>query len=178
MSSDSKKADKFLINVVPTFQSSDSTLDFNSQFKLVPENFIQKYRLKCVMTGGSSGAGSGLLAATGAGSGSVGSISSPVAPSLLRGGDSMTSVTSAVNGDVTGGGNNLMSIYSLVYSILTGPTAAAAATNATLISPNNTSTASTSPSLSSASTGTLQRELRDARAEIERLKSLKVKMNE
>lgn len=152
MSSDSKKSDKFLINVVPTFIEEDESLDFNGQYNLVPENFIQKYRLRCVTSG------TGLLAATSSnspnvnGSGSVGSISSPVAPSLLNqkgvvGADSMTSVTSDKSFNKP---------------------------NANVqVSPSMSATTSTT---TTSVTTSVQNELKEARAEIERLKAaIKVK---
>jgi hypothetical protein len=127
MLTESKKMDKFLINLVPTFQPIDSALDFNAQFALVPDSFIQRYRLRCVFPNSSTG----LLAA----SASIGAISSPVAPSLKTAAVKNTSMESM----------NQASSSSSINS-----------------SPSTTNTLSISA---------LQRELKDARAELELLKS-------
>lgn len=97
--SESKKIEKFLISVVPTFESASES-DFNSQFNNCPDEFIKKYRLKCIFP---DGVGSVNI-------NNPGPISSPVAPSLnshndliIPGGvsisesDSMTSLNSSVN---------------------------------------------------------------------------------
>ena len=127
MLTESKKMDKFLINLVPTFQPIDSALDFNAQFALVPDSFIQRYRLRCVFPNSSTG----LLAA----SASIGAISSLVAPSLKTAAVKNTSMESM----------NQASSSSSINS-----------------SPSTTNTLSISA---------LQRELKDARAELELLKS-------
>lgn len=148
MLSESKKSDKFLINAVPTFHSLDSPEDFNTQFNACPEDFIQKYRLRCVIPGSS---GSGLLAATAGGNaggstGSVVNISSPVAPSLR-------------NTFAAGAGDSMASINS---EKSVGVAAAVQKSPA----------ASSSVSASTASVATLQRELKEARAEIDRLRGV------
>lgn len=133
MLTESKKMDKFLINVVPTFQPIHSDLDFNYQFALIPEENIQRYRLRCVFPNTSTG----LLAA----SASIGAISSPVAPSLhtlpvmKTSMDSMTSISSSSTEPENKKNNN-------------SPIASPAT-----------------------SVATLQRELREARIQIEQLKS-------
>lgn len=141
MLSESKKSDKFLINAVPTFHPADSPEDFNSQFNACPEDFIQKYRLKCVIPGSN---GSGLLAVTGGGgsTGSVVNISSPVAPSLR-------------NTFIAGAGDSMASINSdkSVAAVQKSP-------------------AASSVTSSNASVATLQKELKEARAEIDRLRAV------
>lgn len=135
MLSESNKSDKFLINVVPTFHPADSPADFNSQFSMCPEEFIQKNRIKRVIPGGN---GSGLLAATAGGNGSTGSvvnISSPVAPSLR-------------NTFIVGAGDSMASI-------------------------NSEKSPAASVSSSTASVATLQRELKEARSEIDRLRAVR-----
>ena len=140
MLSESKKSDKFLINVAPTFYPADSPADFNSQFNTCPEEFIQKNRLKCVIPGSN---GSGLLAATVGGNGSTGSIvniSSPVAPSLR-------------NTFIAGAGDSMASINS--EKSATVPKSPAASVSSSI-----------------ASVSTLQKELKEARAEIDRLRAV------
>ena len=146
MLSESKKSDKFLINVVPTFHSLDSTEDFNNQFNACPEIFVQKYRLKCVIPGNS---GSGLLAATiggnvGGSTGSIVNISSPVAPSLR-------------NTFISGAGDSMASINS---EKSVGTSASAAVQK------------SPAASSSVSSVATLQKELKEARSVIERLRAV------
>lgn len=148
MLSESKKADKFLINVAPTIQPLDSAMDFNAQFSLVPEHLIQKYRLKCVVP--SSGAG--LLAATPGGNGSNASISSPVAPAIqttlaVGAGDSMSSMNSSDNSPIP------------------------------QVKRRESVQAAASPSISTSSAISLQKELNEARAEIARLKSNVIQFN-
>lgn len=149
MLSESKKSDKFLINAVPSLHSIDSAEDFNSQFNASPEEFIQKYRLKCVIPGSS---GSGLLAATSGGiggggsTGSVVNISSPVAPSLRS-----TFIAGA--GDSMGSINSEKSVGVTASSIQKSPTTTTTTTN---------------------SVATLQKELKEARSEIDRLKAVKM----
>jgi len=150
MLSESKKSDKFLINVAPTIQPLDSAIDFNAQFSLVPEHLLQKYRLKCVVPSG-GGSGTGLLAATTGGNGSNASISSPVAPAIqttlaVGAGDSMSSMNSAENSPIP-----------------------------QVKRRESVQNAAASPSVTSTSSAiSLQRELNEARAEIARLKSSKV----
>ena len=143
MLSESKKSDKFLINVVPTLHATDSTQDFNSQFSACPEEYIQKYRLKCVIPGGS---GNGLLAATAGGvNGSTGSISSPVAPSLQ-------------STFIAGAADSMASVNSEKSAVQRSP-----------------SVQSSSVTGGSSSVVTLQRELKEAQAEIVRLRAVSIK---
>lgn len=150
MLSESKKSDKFLINAIPTLRPLDSPEDFNTQFNACPEDFIQKYRLRCVIPGSS---GSGLLAATAGGNaggstGSVVNISSPVAPSLR-------------NTFIAGAGDSMASINSeksVGVSAVVQKSPAA------------------SSSVSTASVATLQKELKEARSEIDRLRLVHCKI--
>lgn len=159
MSSDSKKTDKFLINVVPTFEpAEDSALEFNTQFSTAPEEFVQKYRLRC-MSSGSSG-GSNLLSASGGGTGSVGAISSPVAPNIpVNGADSMSSITSSIS-IITDEKQQQTQTTSSKENLAASP-------------PSALSVSSLAPA--PASVQTLQKELKDSRAEIDRLKLLLVR---
>ena len=150
MSSDSKKTDKFLINVAPTFEPEDSSVEFNTQFSQVPEEFVQKYRLRCLSDSNSSG--NNLLSASGGGNGSVGNISSPVAPNIaINAGDSMASITSSIDEKPSmGSRENINSNVNNVHA---------------------------SPSISTATSSSLQRELKEARSEIDRLKLLLVRLS-
>lgn len=137
-----------MINVAPVVDDSDSTLDFNAQFNLVPESQLQKYRLKCVLP-----SNSGLLAATANGS-REGSISSPVAPAIqttlaVGAGDSASSMNSSENSPLS----QVKRRESMLSST---------------VSPSSASTSS--------SVVSLQRELNEARAEIARLKSSSVSL--
>ena len=150
MSSDSKKTDKFLINVAPTFEPEDSSVEFNTQFSQVPEEFVQKYRLRC-LSNSNSGGNNNLLSASGGGNGSVGNISSPVAPNIaINAGDSMASITSSIDEKPTMGSRE--NIHS------------------------NANNVHASPSVSMATSSSLQRELKEARSEIDRLKLLLVRL--
>lgn len=86
MLSESMKHDKFSVNVAAVLEENEDGEnggDFNSQFSQIPENEIQRYRVKCPPPT-SSEEKTGLLAATsGNTAGSTENIiSSPMAPSI------------------------------------------------------------------------------------------------
>lgn len=139
MSSDSKKTDKFLVSVVPLLEDPEDNSDFNSQFNQAPEEFVQKYRLRCLTS-------NNLLSASGGGS--IGTISSPVAPNIpLNGTDSMASINSSIDG----GSVDNLSLNAVNENVLSSP---AISTTASTSAPS------------------LQRDLKEARSEIDRLKLL------